>query len=167
MIRSFSSAVKKTVYVTTPIYYVNACKFVFLLLRYECINLQIVDFFLSSFVAPHIGHLYSSLIADAVQRWQVLSKPETSVRFATGTDEHGTKIQQAAAKNDKSLPEYCLLISDKYKKLSNVFSVGYTDFIRTTDENHKSAVKAFWVRVYERFKRLFSNLMQIFLFRKR
>lgn len=100
-------------------------------------------------IVPHIGHLYSSLIADAVQRWQVILNPETLVRFATGTDEHGTKIQQAAALNNKSLPEYCSFISDKYKHLANVFDIGYTDFIRTTDEKHTYAVKEFWVRTNE------------------
>lgn len=124
--------------------------------------------FLVCITAPHIGHLYSSVIADAVQRWQVMLNPEIFVRFATGTDEHGTKIQQAAAKNNKLLPEYCSLISDKYKHLSNVFDVAYTDFIRTTDEKHMTAVKAFWVRIHEiRIKAsLFLKTTLFFVFRK-
>ncbi|KAH9633282.1 hypothetical protein HF086_000881 [Spodoptera exigua] len=81
-LRLLSSAVQKTpFYITTPIFYVNA--------------------------APHLGHLYTAVVADAIQRFEKLTNPDCHVIFSTGTDEHGTKIQQAAAKAKLSLPEYC------------------------------------------------------------
>lgn len=94
---------------------------------------------------PHIGHLYSSVIADAIQRWQQL-KGSGKIEFSTGTDEHGIKIQQAANKNKITLPEYCGNISKKYTSLCNSFNVQYTTFIRTSNEDHKRVVKHFWVK---------------------
>ncbi|KAK5644850.1 hypothetical protein RI129_006150 [Pyrocoelia pectoralis] len=105
-------------YVTTPIYYVNA--------------------------SPHIGHLYTSLIADASQRWQQLITPSAKIVFATGTDEHGSKIQHAALKNKATVEKYCDQISSSYKRMSDNFAIGYTNFIRTTDEVHITAVQEFW-----------------------
>lgn len=66
--------------------------------------------------------------------------------FIIGTDEHGTKIQQAAAKANLSLPDYCTAISKEYKDLFKDFHIEYTDFIQTTEERHKKAVQHFWVR---------------------
>ncbi|XP_075986597.1 methionyl-tRNA synthetase, mitochondrial [Anticarsia gemmatalis] len=121
-LRLLSSAVQRTpFYVTTPIFYVNA--------------------------APHLGHLYTALVADAVQRFEKLTNPNVQVIFSTGTDEHGTKIQQAATKAKLSLPEYCTNISNEYKELFKEFDVDYTDFIRTTEERHKNAVKHFWKKL--------------------
>ncbi|CAH1641398.1 unnamed protein product [Spodoptera littoralis] len=121
-LRLLSSAVQKTpFYITTPIFYVNA--------------------------APHLGHLYTAVVADAIQRFEKLTNPDCRVIFSTGTDEHGTKIQQAAAKAKLSLPEYCTNISNEYKQLFRDFNVEYTDFIRTTEERHKVAVRHFWVKV--------------------
>lgn len=79
-------------------------------------------------------------------------RPSCKIKFSTGTDEHGTKIQQAAAKSNKSLPEYCTDVSQKYRNLAKLFSIDHTDFIRTTEERHHRAVKAFWVRVFIRIK---------------
>lgn len=110
--------------------------------------------FLFLTVAPHIGHLYSSVIADAIARWQHLLNPAKQICFASGTDEHGSKIQQAALKNNKSLPEYCSEISDKYKLMSSKFNIAYTDFIRTTEKRHIDAVHVMWVGIY-----LFENYL--------
>ncbi|CAK1594721.1 unnamed protein product [Parnassius mnemosyne] len=124
-VRLLSSVVqKRPFYVTTPIFYVNA--------------------------APHLGHLYSALVADAVQRFEKLTNPDCSVIFSTGTDEHGTKIQQAAAKANLSLPEYCTKLSQEYRDLFRDFDIGYTDFIRTTEEKHKKAVRHFWRKLVKR-----------------
>ncbi|XP_065173544.1 methionine--tRNA ligase, mitochondrial-like, partial [Atheta coriaria] len=111
-------AFKTSYYVTTPIYYVNS--------------------------SPHIGHLYSSVIADTACRWQQLYGKHENYKLATGTDEHGTKIQQAAAQHNTPLETYCANISDKYRELAKVFSVNCTDFIRTTDAAHEQAVQHFW-----------------------
>ncbi|XP_055629470.1 methionine--tRNA ligase, mitochondrial [Toxorhynchites rutilus septentrionalis] len=109
-------------FVTTPIFYVNA--------------------------APHIGHLYSAIIADAIHRFNVLTSPAASHLeppiFSTGTDEHGTKIQLAAQAHAVPVATYCGQISDQYRKLFRNFGVDYTRFIRTTDPDHVSAVQCFW-----------------------
>ncbi|KAJ8982120.1 hypothetical protein NQ317_002846 [Molorchus minor] len=118
ILRRYSDQAKSVKLYTTPIYYVNA--------------------------NPHIGHLYSSVIADAIQRWQKVLNKSAKIKFSTGTDEHGSKIQQAAEKNKVSLQDYCDNISIQYKKLANNFSVNYTNFIRTTSPQHKQTVDAFW-----------------------
>lgn len=89
--------------------------------------------------------MYSAVITDAISRFERLLHPERDFLFSTGTDEHGSKIQQAAAKNEVTTKQYCDTISHKYKKLFEEASVCPTRFIRTTDEDHKSAVQSFWV----------------------
>ncbi|XP_049824099.1 methionine--tRNA ligase, mitochondrial isoform X1 [Aethina tumida] len=118
LIRTFSSKSNNISFLTTPIYYVNA--------------------------NPHIGHLYTSLIADAAQRWRRISDRGVKIEFSTGTDEHGSKIQQAAAQFKKTPSEYCDDISTQYKKLASEFGVGHTKFIRTSDQGHKETVWKFW-----------------------
>ncbi|XP_037944036.1 methionine--tRNA ligase, mitochondrial-like [Teleopsis dalmanni] len=106
-------------YVTTPIFYVNA--------------------------APHIGHLYSAVIADAICRYQNLLRPNnTCVRLCTGTDEHGTKVQQAASAHKIPVEQYCNDISAKYKNIFQQAHIAHNDFIRTTEDRHKAAVAQFW-----------------------
>ncbi|XP_059045502.1 methionine--tRNA ligase, mitochondrial [Achroia grisella] len=121
----FSSVVqKRPFYITTPIFYVNA--------------------------APHLGHLYTAVVADAIQRFEKLVNPDYDIIFSTGTDEHGTKVQQAAAKVNLSLSEYCGNISNEYRSLFNEYEVGYTDYIRTTEERHKKAVAHFWNKLVKK-----------------
>lgn len=82
-------------FITTPIYYVNS--------------------------KPHIGHLYSSLLADTIARWQTIkSRPSPRIIFSTGTDEHGLKIERAAAAAKLSPKEFCDQVSgeEKYLRLS-------------------------------------------------
>ncbi|KAJ0170704.1 hypothetical protein K1T71_013476 [Dendrolimus kikuchii] len=123
--RLLSSAVhKRPFYITTPIFYVNA--------------------------APHLGHLYTAVVADAIQRFEKLTNPDCQVIFSTGTDEHGTKIQQAASKANLSLPEYCTNISNEYSQLFKEYGVEYTDFIRTTEDRHKRAVRHFWNKLVKK-----------------
>ncbi|XP_045780639.1 methionine--tRNA ligase, mitochondrial [Maniola jurtina] len=118
-VRLLSSVVqKRPFYITTPIFYVNA--------------------------APHLGHLYSAVVADAIQRFEKLLNPDCNVIFSTGTDEHGTKVQQAAAKANLPLQEYCNNISKEYRDLFRDFEVDYTDYVRTTEDRHKKAVRHFW-----------------------
>lgn len=117
--RLFSSVVqKRPFYVTTPIFYVNA--------------------------APHLGHVYTAVVADAIQRYEQITSDNTQVTFSTGTDEHGTKIQQAAAASNQSLPEYCARISEEYKTLFRDMNIEFTDYVRTTEDRHKKAVQHFW-----------------------
>lgn len=103
-------------YITTPIYYVNDI--------------------------PHIGHAYTTIIADTLARYFRLIGDETYL--LTGTDEHGQKIEQAASQRGKTPKQYADEISGKFKALWDEFDISYDKFIRTTDEDHKLGVqKAF------------------------
>lgn len=103
-------------YVTTPIYYVNDI--------------------------PHIGHAYTTIIADAMAKYYKLTGKETY--FLTGTDEHGQKIEQAATLKGSTPKAYADEISAKFKELWDEFNIEYDKFIRTTDLSHKDGVvKAF------------------------
>ena len=111
-----------TKYVTTPIYYVND--------------------------VPHIGHAYTTIIADTMARYYRLKGYETF--FLTGTDEHGQKIEEAAKSRGREPQEYADEISGKFKALWNEFDISYDKFIRTTDEDHKKGVQ-------KAFKTMFDN----------
>ena len=104
----------KKVYITTPIYYVND--------------------------VPHIGHAYTTIIADTLAIYSRMVGFDTF--FLTGTDEHGQKIEQAAKQRGKSPQEYADEISSKFKQLWDDFDITYDKFIRTTDEEHKKGVQA-------------------------
>jgi methionyl-tRNA synthetase len=111
----------KPYYVTTPIFYVNA--------------------------SPHVGHLYSMLIADVLKRWQVLKGREAYL--STGTDEHGMKIQRAAELQDLQPKVLCDANSETFKLLARKANIANDHFIRTTDPNHRDAVEYFWSRLRE------------------
>jgi len=96
------------------------------------------------FLAPHLGHLYSSLIADTISRFEHLTSFHRNNIFSTGTDEHGMKVLQSAEKNNASIENYCKSISNQYKGLFKESGIEYTNFIRTTDDQHKIAVTALW-----------------------
>ena len=105
-------------YITTPIYYVNG--------------------------EAHIGHAYTTFIADTMTRYEKLKGENTY--FLTGTDEHGQKIEESAQKNGKQTQEFADEISATFKNLWDEFEIDYTKFIRTTDADHKKGVqKAFEV----------------------
>ena len=105
-------------YITTPIYYVND--------------------------VPHIGHAYTTIIADTMARYYRLKGYETY--FLTGTDEHGQKIEEAAKMRGKTPQAYADEISGKFRALWDEFEISYDKFIRTTDVEHKTGVqKAFQV----------------------
>src|SRR5690606_34366777 len=107
-------------YVTTPIYYVND--------------------------VPHIGHAYTTILADVLVRYKKLFGQETY--FLTGTDEHGQKVQQAAAKrgidpNDTdALRAYCDGYAARFKEAWEGLNIGYDRFIRTTEKAHVDFVRA-------------------------
>lgn len=103
-------------YITTPIYYVNG--------------------------EAHIGHAYTTFIADTMARYERLKNED--VYFLTGTDEHGQKIEESAKKNGKPTQQFADEISATFKNLWDEFEISYSQFIRTTDEDHKKGVqKAF------------------------
>jgi methionyl-tRNA synthetase len=112
----------KTYYLTTPIYYVNDI--------------------------PHIGHAYTTIIADMVARYARLKGIDTF--FLTGTDEHGQKIEEAAKKRGKTTKEYADEISGKFKALWDEFEISYDKFIRTTDEEHKKGVQKAFLDMYKK-----------------
>ncbi len=103
----------KKFYVTTPIYYGTA--------------------------KPHLGSLYSTLIADVVKRWQTLNGYQTF--FLTGTDEHGQKIAQAAHKAGLTPQQFVDSFIDDYKNTWATYEIEYDHFIRTTDAYHKKGVQ--------------------------
>ncbi|KAH8166657.1 hypothetical protein CIB48_g1600 [Xylaria polymorpha] len=111
----------KPYYVTTPIFYVNA--------------------------SPHVGHLYSMLIADVLKRWQVLKGRQAYL--STGTDEHGMKIQRAAELQDMHPKALCDATAETFKDLAKRANIANDHFIRTTDPEHRDAVEYFWARLRE------------------
>ncbi|KIV78489.1 methionine-tRNA ligase [Exophiala sideris] len=104
-------------YVTSPIFYVNS--------------------------APHVGHLYTLVLADVLKRWAIL-RGDLGAKLLTGTDEHGMKIQKAAQKANTDVKLFCDHHAQQFKSLCNAANITYDRFIRTTDEDHKSAVEHFW-----------------------
>jgi methionyl-tRNA synthetase len=108
-------------YVTTPIYYVND--------------------------APHIGHAYTTVTADALARWHRLLGDET--HFLTGTDEHGLKVQRAAEANGVSPREWADRTVERFIDAWRLLDITYDDFIRTTEPRHYAAVQEFTQRVYD------------------
>ncbi|XP_071614334.1 methionine--tRNA ligase, mitochondrial [Heliangelus exortis] len=92
---------------------------------------------------PHIGHLYSALLADALHRYRGLRGAGPG-RLSTGTDEHGLKIQQAAAAAGTSPPELCERISGLFRQTLTQAAVSFTEFTRTSQPRHQRAVRRFW-----------------------
>ena len=93
---------------------------------------------------PHIGFATEIIKADVIARWHQLQGEE--VLFNTGTDEHGLKIYQNAIKAGLSPREYCEPYATKFKSLKELLNLSFTNFIRTTDDNHIVAVQEFWQR---------------------
>ncbi len=103
-------------YVTSPIYYVND--------------------------APHIGHAYTSLACDALARFMRLDGRE--VRFLTGTDEHGQKVEKAAIAAGETPQAFVDRISQRFRDLSAPMAFTNDDFIRTTEKRHVASVQQLW-----------------------
>ena len=106
----------KNFYITTPIYYPSA--------------------------QPHMGHAYSSIIADFFSRFKRIDGFD--VNFLTGTDEHGLKIQKAAEKSGVDTLKFCDNISKTFRDLSKTLNLTNNDFIRTTEPRHKISVQKLW-----------------------
>ncbi|MBZ9750366.1 methionine--tRNA ligase [Deinococcus sp. HMF7604] len=98
--------------------------------------------------APHIGHVYEKILADAIARYQRLAGRE--VFFLTGTDEHGEKIAKAAAKAGQTPQVFVDDLSLRaFKGLWDRLDIGYDDFVRTTEGRHKRFVQDILQRVYD------------------
>lgn len=102
-----------------------------------------------SSIGPHVGHLYTILLADVLKRWQILQGDEKAW-LLTGTDEHGMKIQNAAAKAKTDTKLFCDENHVQFKHLAEVAEVSYDKFIRTTDDDHHNAVQHFWNELDQR-----------------
>lgn len=111
----------KPYFITTPIYYVNA--------------------------NPHLGHAYTTIVADSLARFHKLQGEDTF--FLTGTDEHGDKIVQAAEKQGQTPQEFVDIISSRFQALWPSLGIDYDRFVRTTDPAHKRCVQDFLQRVYD------------------
>ncbi len=116
----------KNYYITTPIYYPSA--------------------------KPHMGHAYSSIIADFFARFKKIDG--YNVYFLTGTDEHGLKIQRSAEKLNKDPKSFCDEISKTFEDLTKTLNLSNTDFIRTTEERHKISVQNLW-NILEKNKQIY------------
>ena len=108
-------------YVTTPIYYVNA--------------------------RPHLGHAYTTIVADVATRFNTMRGSETY--FLTGTDEHGDKVVRAAKKENMTPREYVDTISRLFRDLWPELSVNNSAFIRTTDPCHMAVVEQVLQKIYD------------------
>ena len=101
-------------YLTTPIYYVNA--------------------------APHIGHTYTTIAADAIKRFKRMQGFDPVV-LTTGTDEHGQKVERAAKGAGKAPEEFTTAVAAEFKKQWDTFGLQYDHFLRTSDPRHHDAVR--------------------------
>ncbi|WP_281054527.1 methionine--tRNA ligase [Thermoanaerobacter italicus] len=113
---------KKTFYITTPIYYPSD--------------------------KLHIGHSYTTVAADAMARFKRLTGYD--VKFLTGTDEHGQKIQRIAKEKGMSPKEYVDGIVEWIKNLWKIMDISYDQFIRTTDKYHEEIVQKIFTKLYEK-----------------
>jgi len=111
----------KTYYVTTPIYYVND--------------------------VPHIGHAYTTLACDALARFKRLDGFD--VKFLTGTDEHGQKVEKSAEAAGVPPQEFTDRVSQNFRDLADFMEFTHDDFIRTTEPRHLSACQDIWKRLKE------------------
>jgi methionyl-tRNA synthetase len=110
---------KSSYYITTPIYYVND--------------------------APHIGHAYTSLACDVMARFMRLNGSE--VKFLTGTDEHGQKVEKAAANAGVSPQEFTDKVSERFRELTKIMNFSNDDFIRTTEKRHIRSAQSLWNKI--------------------
>ena len=123
-------------YITTPIYYVNA--------------------------RPHLGHAYTTIVADVARRYHALKGQETY--FLTGTDEHGDKVVEAAQKENKETRDYVDMISGLFRNLWPELLVSNDQFIRTTDPEHIQVVQDILQKIYDNGDIYFSEYEGLYCF---
>ena len=115
------TAGKPAYYITTPIYYVND--------------------------DPHIGHAYTTLACDVLARFKRLDG--FNVRFLTGTDEHGQKVEKSAAAAGVDPQAFTDKVSQNFRALSELLNFSNDDFIRTTEARHKEACRSLWKKLVD------------------
>jgi methionyl-tRNA synthetase len=123
-------------YVTTPIYYVNA--------------------------EPHLGHAYTTIVADVMDRFHILAGHEAY--FLTGTDEHGDKIVRAAEAAGEPTERYVGKMSGLFRDLWPKLHIRNNDFIRTTEARHTSVVQSILTKVYDKGDIYFSEYEGLYCF---
>jgi methionyl-tRNA synthetase len=131
-----NTACNDNFYITTPIYYVNA--------------------------KPHLGHAYTTIVADVAYRFNKMKN--NSSFFLTGTDEHGDKVVKAAEKENMTTKEYVDYISGLFQNLWPDLFVNYSKFIRTTDSNHMKTVAAILQKIYDSGDIYFSEYEGLYCF---
>ena len=114
---SATDATRPAYFLTTPIFYPNG--------------------------VPHIGHAYTVMATDTIARFQRLDGYD--VRFLTGTDEHGLKMQQTAVKEGLTPLELADRNSERFREMDTALNISYDDYIRTTELRHARSVQALWV----------------------
>ncbi len=112
----------KTYYITTPIYYVND--------------------------KPHIGHAYTSIACDVLARFKRLDGYQ--VKFLTGTDEHGQKVEKSAQQAGISPQDFVDMVSESFREMKELLNLSNDDFIRTTEERHITSAQAIWQKLEEK-----------------
>lgn len=115
-------AASRQYYITTPIYYVND--------------------------APHIGHAYTTTACDVMARFKRLDGYD--VKFLTGTDEHGQKVEKSAANAGMDPQAFTDKVSQNFRDLATSMNFSHDDFIRTTEARHITACQDMWKRLQER-----------------
>lgn len=110
-------------FLTTPIYYVTAL--------------------------PHLGHAYTTIMGDALCRYQRLRRGAANVFFLTGTDEHGEKLERAAQAQGVPVRDFVTQVADTYRAAWKTLEIQYDDFIRTTEPRHETVVAEIWQRLVD------------------
>lgn len=112
---------QKNFYITTPIYYSNG--------------------------VPHIGHSYSSFLADTIAKYQKFQWK--NIRFTTGVDENSQKIVESATEKWMEVMDYADMMAEKHKSIWDGINIGYTNFVRTTSQNHHNFVQKVLQKTFE------------------
>ncbi|HHH84553.1 MAG TPA: methionine--tRNA ligase, partial [Firmicutes bacterium] len=113
---------KKTYYITTPLYYVNS--------------------------KPHVGSAYTTIVADCLARFKRMAGYD--VFYLTGTDEHGLKIYQAAREKGRDVKEFVDEVAGQFIDIWKKLDIRYDYFIRTTDPDHEKSVQAFFKKLMDK-----------------
>ena len=110
---------RSTLFITTPIFYINS--------------------------RPHLGHLYTLVLADYNKRFFTNQQTHQNVFLLTGTDEHGKKVADKAAEQKMEIQQFCNESSKLFENLAQDFDIKYDYFHRTTYNHHKDFVQSAWV----------------------